>query len=193
MHETRTIFFIGKPGCGKGTQAKLLSQVTGWPTFSSGKLFREIAKEDTPVGRKVKSEIDAGYLSPHWFAMYLYEKSLFSLPSEASAIFDGFNRKVAEAELIVESLKWLARSFLVIHLTVSDAEVHRRLEIRKGVEGRVDDNAVETRMEEYRLHTIPALEIFRTAGTLIEINGERPEQEIAAEISAALGLTPTAA
>src|SRR6185437_3141553 len=89
----RTIFFVGKPGCGKGTQAKLLAEKTGWAVFAAGKLFRGISHENTPVGRKVKEENDAGLLQPHWFAMYLYLKSLFSIPDDASAIFDGFNRK----------------------------------------------------------------------------------------------------
>ena len=81
--EARTIFFIGKPGCGKGTQAKLLSHISGWKVISSGSQFRAIAAEDTPVGRKVKSEIDTGFLSPHWFAMYLYLKALFSVHADA--------------------------------------------------------------------------------------------------------------
>ncbi len=88
--ETHTIFFIGKPGCGKGTQAKLLSERTGWTVISAGQQFRAIAALDTRVGRKIKSEIEAGLLAPHWFAMYLFQKALFSLPSDASVIFDGF-------------------------------------------------------------------------------------------------------
>src|SRR3989344_2873926 len=111
--ETRTIFFIGKPGCGKGTQAKLLSEKTGWPVFGSGQEFRKIAEESTHVGKKVKQEIDAGILSPPWFAMYLYQKALFSVQEGQSVIFDGFNRKVPEAELVVDSLKWLGRPFAI--------------------------------------------------------------------------------
>ena len=70
--ETRTVFFIGKPGCGKGDQTRLLSKETGWSIFASGDLFRAIASEDTPVGKKVKEENDAGILQPYWFAMYLF-------------------------------------------------------------------------------------------------------------------------
>ena len=146
--DTRTIFFIGKPGCGKGTQAKLLSEKTGWTVFASGKLFRELAQEDTPVGHKVKSENDAGNLQPHWFAMYLYLKALFTLPTEGlSVIFDGFNRKVPEAELVIDSLKWLGRPFTILDIQVSDEEVRRRLALRKGIEGRADDSAVDERLE----------------------------------------------
>lgn len=185
--DTRTIFFIGKPGCGKGTQAKLLSEKTGWTVFASGKLFRELAQEDTPVGHKVKSENDAGNLQPHWFAMYLYLKALFTLPTEGlSVIFDGFNRKVPEAELVIDSLKWLGRPFTILDIQVSDEEVRRRLALRKGIEGRADDSAVDERLEEYREYTEPAIELFRKAGTLIEINGEQSPEAIAVEINVAL-------
>src|SRR3989344_1161543 len=131
--ETTTIFFMGKPGCGKGTQAKFLAEATGWPVFSSGQLFRALEAEDTPVGRKLKRENEAGFLSPHWFAMYLYLKSVFSIPEGASAIFDGFNRKIEEAELNIGSLAWLERPFTVINVIISDEEVGRRLEGRRKV------------------------------------------------------------
>ncbi|MHB0865725.1 MAG: adenylate kinase family protein [Minisyncoccota bacterium] len=185
---TRTIFFIGKPGCGKGTQAKLLSEKTGWRVISAGEQFRTIASEETPVGRKIKSEIDAGELAPHWFAMYLYLKALFSVGETENLIFDGFNRKVQEAELVADSLTWLHRPFSIICLNVSDEEVRRRLASRKVTEGRADDSAIDERLKEYYEHTDPSVEIFRNAGVLIEINGEQSTELIAAEINAALAL-----
>lgn len=187
--EQRIIFFIGKPGCGKGTQAKLLAEKTGWPVFSSGKLFREIAREDTPVGRKIKAENEAGMLAPHWFAMYLYLKSLFSIPADSGAIFDGFNRKVLEAELVIDSLRWLGRPFSILDLRISDEEVHRRIANRKEIESRVDDAVVNERLKEYYGYTEPAIEIFRKAGSLIDINGEQSPEQIAQDVRAALNLS----
>jgi adenylate kinase len=186
--ETRTIFFIGKPGCGKGTQAKLLSDTTGWQVISSGSQFRAIGAEDTPVGRKVKSEVDIGLLSPHWFAMYLYLKALFGVPEGTGVIFDGFNRKVPEAELVIDSLKWLERPFVIFNIKVSDEETRRRLELRKLTSGRADDSAVDERMKEYEFFTKPAIEVFRASGTLIEIEGEQTPEAIAADIRTALAL-----
>jgi adenylate kinase len=187
--ETRTIFFLGKPGSGKGTQAKLLATKTGWPMFSSGALYRQIALEDTPAGRKTAEVIDNGYLMPPWFSMYLFQKSLFSLPAEASAIFDGFNRKIYEAELVIDSMKWLGREFAVINIEISDAEVQKRLALRKDIEGRADDNTVDTRLQEYTVHTIPALMLFQQSGTLITINGEQSREAIAEDIAQALTLS----
>lgn len=186
--EQRTIFFIGKPGCGKGTQAKLLALKTGWQIVSAGEQFRAISAEDTPVGHKVKIEMEAGDLAPHWFAMYLYLKSLFEAKEDADLIFDGFNRKLPEAELVVSSLMWLGRPFSIINLVISDDEVFRRLARRKEIEGRADDNVVEERLKEFHQHTDPAIALFRDAGVLAEVNGEQSVEAISADIHAALGL-----
>lgn len=187
--DTHTIFFIGKPGCGKGTQAKLLSEKTGWQVVSAGEQFRAISSEETPVGHKVKVGNDAGMLQPHWLAMYLYLKSLFALADGASVIFDGFNRKIAEAELVIDSLVWLGRPFSIINIVVSDEEVRERLAGRRDVEKRIDDNAVEERLKEYYEHTDQAISLFRDAGVLIEIDGGQGIEKIAANITTALSLT----
>ena len=188
--ETTTVFFVGKPGCGKGTQAALLGEETDWPVFASGHLFREITKEDTPVGRLVKRENDTGMLQPHWFAMYLYLKSLFSLKEGQSVIFDGFNRKVPEAELIIDSLTWLGRPFKVINIVISDEEAHKRIDKRRETSGRTDDHVAAERLTEFYEHTVKAIALFRDAGALLDIDGERPVEAIAADSKVALKLTP---
>lgn len=189
MADTRTIFFLGKPGCGKGTQAKMLSERTGWDIIASGDQFREIATEDSPVGRKVRAEIDAGLLAPHWFAMYLYQKALFSIAEDASVIFDGFNRKPEEAQLVIDSLAWLGRPFTVINLVISDELVHERIQVRSKDQHRADDNSVNTRIEEYNMYTKPALELFRAAGELVDIDGAQGKEKIAKDIVTALNLS----
>ncbi len=186
----KTVFFIGKPGSGKGTQAKLLAARTGWTILASGSQFRAIAEENTAVGRKVKEELAQGLLMPHWFAMYLYQRALFSVPEEASIIFDGFNRKVPEAELNIATLQWLGRPFTVLNIEVSDEEVMRRLEGRAKTSGRSDDHQdiVDERLEEYQDHTTRALDTFRKMGVLIDIDGEQSELAVAEQVNEALGL-----
>ncbi len=189
--ETRTVFFIGKPGCGKGTQAKLLAAKTGWTILASGAQFRAIAEEDTIVGRKVKEELGNGFLMPHWFAMYLYQRALFSVDENASVIFDGFNRKPEEAQLIVDSLQWIGREFIVINIEVSDEHVKERLVGRAQTEGRSDDrqDAVIERLEEFTTHTVQSLELFEKLGVLVTINGEQSPEEVALAVNKALELS----
>lgn len=184
----RTIFFIGKPGCGKGTQAKLLSEKTGWQIISAGQQFRSIAAEDTMVGRKIHDEINAGDLAPHWFAMYLYLKALFAVPPTADVIFDGFNRKVDEARLVIDSLVWLNRDCTVVYLAISDDLARERISGRKDLEGRADDHAVDERLKEYELFTEPAIELFREMPSFLEVDGAQPPEVIAEAINTALGL-----
>ncbi len=186
--QPRTIFFIGKPGCGKGTQAKLLAQETGWQIVSAGDQFRAIALEETPVGHKIKAQMEAGDLAPHWFAMYLYLKSLFAADEGADIIFDGFNRELSEAVLVVDSLAWLGRPFNIVNLVISDEEVLARLAKRKEIEGRADDNVVEERLKEFHQHTDPAIAMFRDAGVLIDVNGDQGIEAISADIRSALGV-----
>lgn len=189
--ETQTIFFIGKPGCGKGDQAKLLADKTGWKFLSAGDELRRMRAIDTPVWRKVKSEMDAGLLLPHWFASYIFLTEFFSLPDNTNVIFDGFDRSIPEAEVIMESLAWLGRPFSVVYLKVSDEEIKKRIALRKGVQGRADDSVVDERLKEYRALTEPVVEMFRKKGLLIEINGEGTREKIAADINKALNIPST--
>lgn len=174
--------FIGKPGCGKGTQAKILSERIGWPVISSGDLFRNIEKENSVLGNKVKSDLDQGFLMPSWFAIYLFQRSFFS--STTDVIFDGFGRKEDEARLIVEVFSWMERKLQVIHLHVSDDEIVKRLTKRRSISGRMDDYSIEKRLDEYHQYTSPAIEVFRSAGVLADVEGGKPKtiDEVAEEI-----------
>lgn len=120
--------------------------------------------------------------------MYLYLKALFSVRDDESVIFDGFNRKVQEAELVVDSLTWLDRPFTILNIRISDEEVQKRLAKRREIEGRADDSAVGQRLKEYREYTEPAIELFRKDGVLVEINGEQTPEEIAGDIRKVLAL-----
>lgn len=188
--ETRTIFFIGKPGSGKGTQAKLLSEKTGWPVIGTSNGMRTIIAEGGVVGHKLKETMDAGVLTPSWLASYVYLKSLFSVPENQSVIFDGANRTLPEAQLVVDSLKWLQRPFSILHLHTSDEEIRGRIALRKDKEGRKDDHehVVEKRIKEYYDLTDKVVEFYRTEGLLTDIQGEGAPEAIAAEINAALKL-----
>ncbi len=186
--EPRTILFIGKPGCGKGTQAKLLAEKLGQPIMASGEGFRALAKEDTSVGHKVKETIESGLLMPDWFAMYLFQKSVFSLPENSGVIFDGFGRKLPEAELVANVLAWLGRKLEVVYINVSDEHILSRIEKRKGIEGRADDAHASKRLDEFRLFTAPCVEYFRAQGFVIEIDGEPDVETIHKDILKSLNI-----
>lgn len=188
MNSFTTVLFIGKPGSGKGTQAALLSEATGWKATASGDLFRALIKEDTHVAARMRQEHEQGMLAPDWFATYLFQKSILPVPPEEGVIFDGFGRKVAEAKVVIDVLTWLQRPFTAVHIKVSDEEIIERLGKRAEVSGRADDLNVAKRLEEFRLHTEPSVEVFRDAGLLIEVDGMGTPEEIAASIKKELGI-----
>lgn len=186
--DLNTVLLIGKPGSGKGTQAKLLAEATGWPTIASGDLFRALIKGEDHVAKLMREEHEKGLLAPDWFATYLFQKSILPIAPTEGIIFDGFGRKVPEAKIVVDVLKWLERPFRAVHIKVSDAEIIDRLQKRSAVSGRADDSAIEKRLEEYRTFTEPSIEIFREAGYLVEVNGEGAVEDIQKAIRDGLGI-----
>lgn len=184
MTTVTTIAMMGKPGSGKGTQAKLLSAALRYDFFSSGGAFRALREQDTFLGRKVKKEYDQGLLMPHWFASYWFEHKAFNTPHETGIVFEGPGRKLPEAELFCEVMEWLGRPYRTIYLTVDENEIIKRLRIRAEEEGRSDDDpeTIKKRFEEYNKHTAHSVEHFRKKGVLIEINGMQSPEAVHEDI-----------
>ncbi|KKQ83270.1 MAG: adenylate kinase [Parcubacteria group bacterium GW2011_GWB1_38_8] len=170
---------MGRPGSGKGAQSKLLAQKLGCKVFSTGGHMREIAKRDSFFGRKIKEIVDSGGLTPYWFASFVFEEILFSLEGNEKVVFEGIGRKEAEARLFTEISEWLGRDFIVIYLDVSEKTIIERLKKRRLKEGRVDDNNVQNRLNNYNTDTIHAIDFFRSIGKVIDIDGEPSPDAIA--------------
>lgn len=99
---------LGRSGCGKGTQAKLLAEKFGYDIIGSGDLLRERVKLNDPVGNKIKNIMDRGELVPSSFMVHLWTDRLEDLKKKngqlKGIILDGFPRKVLEAEILDETL-----------------------------------------------------------------------------------------
>lgn len=186
--EPHTIFFVGKPGSGKGTQAKFLSDATGWPTVTASDGLREVISGGGVIGRKTKETMDTGLLVPHWLVSYIYLKTLFAVPEDGSIIFDGTGRTLPEAQIVLDSVRWLERPFIFFHLGVPDDDVRQRIELRKATSGRADDHVFDKRLEAYYADTDPAIDYYRQAGVLTEIDGTPKPEVIAADIRSRLGI-----
>lgn len=176
-----SLVLVGRPGSGKGTQAALIAKEFGFRAISSGERFREIAKENTIIGEKIKHVIEEGELAPYWYASFLFKEALFELRPGEKIIFDGFCRKVGEAREFEEVSHWLARPYAVVNIIVSSEESRKRLELRRR-EGRADDSFVERRMEAYERDTAAAIEYFRGLGKIVDINGEQSREDVFEEI-----------
>lgn len=175
---------MGLPGSGKGKQAELLSDKTGYVVYDSGDEYRKIAKGDSFVANKVKEIMNSGGLEPAWFSAFLFQKSLLNLSPNDGIIFEGVGRREPEARLFVEVCEWLGRDFRVLHFNVSEAAVAERLRKRQQIEGRQDDDPVifQTRLKNFYEHTLPAIEYFRSINKVIDIDGEPLPDVVFAEV-----------
>lgn len=171
------IIIIGIQGSGKSTQGNLLSEKLKSPYLSTGHIFRDLAKEKTPIGRYIKETINAGFLLPDSKTLIIVTEYLQRPEYQNGYIIDGFPRTVGQAKEFSHDID------KVIYLKVSDKEALWRLSYRNG-EVRDDETlpAVRKRIELFHEVTEPVLDFYREKGILVEINGERPVEEVNKEI-----------
>lgn len=135
----KIIFFVGPPGCGKGTQARKMAEKFNYLHVSTGDLIRSIAIDPTatPEEQQILKEVNLkGQLAPDWFICGLVfrtvEKFLKS-KDHKGIIFDGAVRTLQQAERIQQylSTKDLERDTVVLAIMISDQESYDRLTKRR--------------------------------------------------------------
>lgn len=185
-----TFVIMGRPGSGKSVQAKLLAEKTGFKLISIGNKYREIATQETLFGKKIKEIMNKGLLGPSWLSMYIFQDVILNTGETEGMIFEGLGRKEEEAKRFNEVMKWLGRDYKVIDVMVSDEEITKRLTLRRDIEFRTDDDPedIPVRIKEYDEHTLPAINLFKSAEKLIEVNGEQTIEEVFKEIEQKLDL-----
>ena len=118
---------FGAPGSGKGTYASRLQSRLGVDVIAMGDIFREILKEDTELGRKVKGFVEKGLLVPDDIVVDVLGKRLSKIPSGKGFILDGYPRTVEQAK----TLEKVAKIDVVILLLVPDWIIVERLSSRR--------------------------------------------------------------
>ncbi len=191
MERANTILLIGRPGSGKGTQAKLLSERLAWIRLSSGDRIKEIRDGNEPFSARVRAVYDKGTLLPDWFADYLLESGLLDLEPYVGVVTEGFARTLQQAHHYADIIEWLGRELVVINLEVSEEEAVRRMTGRNEIQNRPDSDTEEKmreRLAQFTQKTLPALEYLREKGLVEDINGEQAPAQIAEDIEKLLSV-----
>ena len=187
------VLLLGPQGAGKGTQAKRVSAEYGIPHVASGEILREEMAAGTELGNRVKDVYDRGDLVSDDLMIELIRARLEHPDTEPGFVLDGFPRTSVQAEALDSILADIGRTFNVAFaLQVPDEIAFERLRRRAELEGRADDTdeAIQRRLDTYHRETEPLLEYYRTRGNLVPIHGNRTENEVFAEIQAALEQVP---
>jgi adenylate kinase len=177
----QSIVLMGKIASGKGTQAQSIIDHFGGTLYSNGNKVRETANQPTLFGKKMKEMYEGGYLIPEWIASYWMTHALVNQFESERVVFEAVAKKPNEAELFHDIHQWIERPYVVFHLEITDDEVRNRSAAR--ARDIVDSpKSVEKRLEEYRTYTTKSIEIFRSKGTLIDIDGSLSQEEVKAQI-----------
>ena len=182
------IIIFGPPGAGKGTQAALIKEAFNLEHLSTGNMFRNAIKNETPVGLKVKSIMDAGNLVSDEIVVEMVDEELKDPKYDKGCIFDGFPRTVAQSEAFDNLLADKGQNVkALIALEVPEEELVRRI-LSRG-QGRTDDTeeGVKNRLKVYHNETAPVLAYYADQGLVKSINGVGTVDDIFDRIKQALG------
>jgi len=164
------IIMIGGPGSGKSTYSEIISKKLSIPHVYTGDMMRELSKQDTPDGKKVKDLLSKGEFAPTPIVIDAVKERLQKPDAESGYIFDGFPRSVEQANKMKDANIEYSH---IINLVVSEEEVIKRLTAR----GRADDKPeiIKNRLKVYHRETAPLLDYYKDEIINIKAEGNTPE------------------
>jgi len=206
------LILIGKQGCGKGTQAKILAEKFGFKIFETGGELRAIAQQDSDLGREVKDITTRGDLVPNEIVMRIVANFLEKLEGDVPVIFDGIPRSEEQRQTLEQLLTEKNREFRVLEITLSNDAALARLSIRAkcnacganfgskddvcpvcgstDISRRADDNpaSILKRLENFENFTAPLLKIWAEQGRVVSVDGEQSVDAVTEQIHSQLHL-----
>jgi adenylate kinase len=187
----KSFIFIGRSGCGKGTQAKLLleylkQQDPGRETLyvQTGAIFREFIQGESDTQKKSKIIYDNGEFQPEFLAIYMWSGVFINkYKNNEHVVMDGMPRKLHEAGILDSLLNFYnLKNTYVINIDVPKEVSMDRLLARK----RFDDTREEiaARLADYEVDVVPILEYYKANKdyNFVHIDGTQSIEDIHKEI-----------
>jgi adenylate kinase len=212
----RALIFLGPPGSGKGTQAKVVATKYSVPHLSTGDMLRDHIAKSTPLGLKAKPLMERGELVPDSLVLKMVAERIERPDCSHGFVFDGFPRTVTQGQYLGELLRRQGfKQPFVIHMVIGTALLIRRITGRRTckvggeiynvydrppkVEGICDNDGGELiqrpddreevigpRLNAYHKLTAPLVSYYRRLGLLHEIDASKSVEEVEQEIEQAV-------
>ena len=181
------IILFGPPGAGKGTQSKYLVHKLNNFQVSTGDILREEIKKKSDIGQQITNNMNEGKFVSDEIVNSLIEKLMLDPRKKDKLIFDGYPRSLSQAKyldlLLDNSNQKIDHIFF---LNVNKDTIIERIEKRKTLENRSDDNTdtILKRYDTYMETTRPVLNYYSKNPNFHEINGTQEIDKITKEIEA---------
>ena len=179
------IILFGPPGAGKGTQSKYLIKKLNAFQISTGDLLREEIKKNSDIGKAIINDMNDGKFISDEIVNKLVENLVSDPNKKSNLIFDGYPRSLSQAKNLDLLLKNSNQKIdLILFLNVNKETILKRLEKRKIIEKRSDDdvNTIIKRYEAYMITTKPVLDFYSKNPNFHEIDGSLEINEIIRKI-----------
>ena len=179
------IIIFGPPGAGKGTQAKYLVKKLNSFQISTGDMLREEIKKDSDIGKKIINNMNEGKFVEDEIVNKLLEKIIFDINKKNKLIFDGYPRTINQAKNLENLLnKSNQKIEHVLFLNVDKDSIIKRIEKRKVLEKRSDDdaNTILKRYDTYMEVTKPVLDYYSKNYNFHEVDGSMEIEGISQKI-----------
>ena len=181
---------MGPPGAGKGTQAVNIAKTLNIPHISTGDIYRENMKNETPLGLEAKAFYDKGMYVPDEITNRIVEDRLTWDDAKNGFLLDGYPRTVDQVNFLDQILSKKSQKIeKVLELTIDIPVVVERLLKRAQEQGRIDDTkeVITKRLEVYANSTAPLLAEYKNRGILVQVDGMGSVSEVEEKINSALG------
>lgn len=210
------VVLLGKPGSGKGTQARRIAEAADIAVISTGELIRDSIRQGTEIGKEFRRYTDAGLLVPDQLVLDLFQQRLEKPDCAHGFLLDGFPRTLAQAEALEKMLVARAQPLtLALSIRVPDEVIIERAIGRRfcpkdkhsyhvsyappkvpdicdlcgsKLQQRADDKreVVLARVQEYNDKTAPLVDFYAARHILHDVDGLGTPEQVGMRVDAAL-------